>query len=75
MLSLKINQKLQEMDKSVYWLSKTTGISEHNMHKICKNGTSTIRFDTLEKICKALECSPNELFDSDDSQMQHLLNP
>ena len=28
---------------------------------------------TLEKICKSLECSIDELFVSDDPQIQHLL--
>ena len=53
---------------------KQTGISQNNIGKICNGETSTIRFDTLEKICKTLNCSINELFDSDDPQMKRLLS-
>lgn len=73
MLSLKINDILKEQGKTPYWLGKQTGISQNNIGKICNGETSTIRFDTLEKICKALNCSINDLFVTDDRQMQRLL--
>ena len=74
MLSLKINKILEKKGLTPYWLGKQTGISQNNILKICNGETSTIRFDTIEKICKALECSINDLFESDDPQMQRLLH-
>lgn len=74
MLSLKINILLEQQDKTPYWLGKQTGISQNNIGKICNGETSTIRFDTIEKICKALNCSINDLFISDDPKMQRLLS-
>lgn len=73
MLSLKIDKILEQKNKTMYWLSKQTGISSNNILKICNGETNTIRFDTLEKICKALDCSINDLFMSDDPQMNRLL--
>lgn len=73
MLSLRIGQILEEQGKTPYWLGKQTGISQNNILKICNGETSTIRFDTLEKICKALNCSINDLFVADNPQMQRLL--
>jgi len=73
MLSLKINEILKQQGKTPYWLGKQTGISQNNIGKICNGETSTIRFDTIEKICKALNCSINDLFVTDDPQMQRLL--
>ena len=73
MLSLKINKILEKQGKTPYWLGKQTGISQNNILKICNGETSTIRFDTLEKICKALNCSINDLFITNDPQMQRLL--
>lgn len=73
MLSLRINEILMEQGKTPYWLGKQTGISQNNMGKICNGETSTIRFDTLEKICKVLNCSINDLFTSDDPQLKRLL--
>ena len=74
MLSLKINTLLKQQEKTPYWLGKQTGISQNNIGKICNGETSTIRFDTIEKICKALNCSINDLFVSDDPKMQRLLS-
>lgn len=73
MLSLRIGQILEEQGKTPYWLGKQTGISQNNILKICNGETSTIRFDTLEKICKVLNCSINDLFVADNPQMQRLL--
>ena len=73
MLSLRVNKILEKKGLTPYWLGKQTGISQNNILKICNCETSTIRFDTIEKICKSLECSINDLFESDDPQMQRLL--
>ena len=73
MLSLRVNKILEKKGLTPYWLGKQTGISQNNILKICNGETSTIRFDTIEKICKALECSINDLFESDDPQMNRFL--
>ena len=73
MLSLRINEILEERNLTPYWLGKQTGISQNNMLKICNGETKNIRFDTIEKICKALDCSINDLFDTDDPQVKRLL--
>ena len=73
MLSLRVNKILEKKGLTPYWLGKQTGISQNNILKICNGETSTIRFDTIEKICKDLECSINDLFESDDPQMNRLL--
>lgn len=73
MLSLRVNEVLQEKGKTAYWLSKQTGISPNNIGKICNGETTNIRFDTMEKICIALECTPNDIVISDDTQMKRLL--
>ena len=41
---------------------KLTGIDRHTINNICKNKTKSIKFDTLDKLCKALGCTPNDLF-------------
>lgn len=74
MLSLKIGQLLEQQNRSAYWLSKQTGISPNNIGKICNGETSTIRFDTIEKICLTLNCSIDDLFESTDVKMQHLIS-
>ena len=73
MLSLRVNEILEKRSLTPYWLGKQTGISQNNILKICNGETATIRFDTIEKICKALGCSINDLFESDDPQMNRML--
>lgn len=73
MLSLKINKILEAQNRSAYWLGKQTGIAPNNIGKICNGETSTIRFDTIEKICLALNCSIDDLFESTDQKMQRLI--
>ena len=73
MISLRVNEILEERKLTPYWLSKQTGISQNNTLKICNGETTTIRFDTIEKICKALDCTPNDIIVSDDPQMKRLL--
>lgn len=73
MIKLRLNYLLQQKKMSAYKLSKLTGISTNHIGKMVHEETSLIRFDTLEKICKTLKCTPNDLFTSDDPQIQRLL--
>lgn len=72
MLSLRVNEILKEKNKTPYWLSKQTGLSPNNIGKICNGETANIRFDTIEKICLALECTPNDIMVSNNPKMNHL---
>ena len=73
MLKINIQDKLKEK-----------GLNKNQFAKECKIGypaacalydgtTTRISFDTLENICKVLDCSPVEILVSDDPQMQRLL--
>ena len=70
MISLRVNEILEEKGLTSYWLGKQTGISQNNMLKICNGETSTIRFDTIEKLCNALECKIGDLFATDDPMLK-----
>ena len=58
-----LDKVLREKGKSVYWLKEKTGISHATVYKISNSETKMISFDTLEKICIALECTPNDLLE------------
>lgn len=62
-MKVKLNKILKEKNKTKYWLAKQTGITPQNIGLIASDKTSSIKFDTLEKICNVLECTPNDLFE------------
>ena len=62
MVKNRIADVLSEQNKSIYWLAQETKVTYQTMHKIVNNKTESIRFETLEGICDALNCSIGELF-------------
>ena len=47
----------------IYELEKISGISRSTITRLYYDKTNTISFNTLENICKALNCTPNDLFE------------
>ncbi len=58
---INIKKLLKQKGKSMYWLAKTTGISYPTIHNLVNNKTESIKFEVIEKICSALNCTPNDL--------------
>lgn len=56
MVKLRVEEILQEQNKTIYWLSKQTSVNANQMALIVRNQTKSINFDTLDKICTALNC-------------------
>ncbi len=61
-----LNKTLIEKGRSQYWLSQTTGIASSTINNLCNGKTSGIQFDVLQKICTALNCSVNNVIESED---------
>ena len=53
---------LAERRMKVADLIRTTGISKSTMHKIYNEQTSRIDFETMDKICEALDIGVGDLF-------------
>ena len=60
MLRLRVNEILKQQHKSRYWLNNQMGMTYTNLRRIIDNETTSIRYDTLEKLCRVLNCSPSE---------------
>lgn len=60
-MKIQIDQLLQERGKTRYWLAKEVGIAYQNLVNLCDGKTTSIKFELLEKICKALDCEPNDI--------------
>jgi len=59
MIEFRLSEVLETKGKSAYWLSKQTGMEQSQISKI-KNSKG-IQWETLERICKALDCLPGDL--------------
>lgn len=62
MLKLDVERLLKEKGKTKYWLWKQLNLTYTNFDNLIKNRTISIRYENLEKLCNALECTPNDLF-------------
>lgn len=61
-VTINLNSLLQSRQKNLHQLHKDTGISYQQLWAIANNKTQAISFDLLEKLCKQLECMPNDIF-------------
>lgn len=63
MIVINIDVMLAKRKMSVTELSEKVGITMANI-SILKNGRAkAIRIDTLDKICRALECQPGDILE------------
>ena len=74
MLKVNIQDKLLEKGLNKNQFAKLAQIGYPAACALYDGTTTRISFDTLENICKVLECTPNDIFVSDDPQMKRLLN-
>ncbi|HSV33416.1 MAG TPA: helix-turn-helix transcriptional regulator [Pyrinomonadaceae bacterium] len=61
MIEIRINELLADKERSFYWLAKQTGISHTTLWRLKKGKAHGITFETLEVICKALECDAGDV--------------
>lgn len=60
-MKILIDDILKKKNKTRYWLSNEIDLGYQSLMRICNNETSSIRFEILEKICLALDCTPNDI--------------
>jgi len=61
MIEIRIDELLKTRLRSFYWLAKQTGISHTTLWRLKKAKALGINFDTLDKLCKVLECQPGDM--------------
>jgi putative transcriptional regulator len=64
MIEIRVNELLAEQGRSFYWLAKETGISHTTLWRLKKGKAFGINFDTLEKMCRTLDCQPGDILTS-----------
>lgn len=73
MLKINIQDRLKEKGLNKNQFAKLMQIGYPAACALYDGTTTRISFDTLENICKVLECTPNDIFESDDQNYKHLL--
>lgn len=68
MIVIHLDSLLADLDRSFYWLAKETGISHTTLWRLKKGRALGINFETLEKLCQALNCDPGALLSRDESR-------
>lgn len=63
MIIFKLDKILNEKGKTKYWLSKETGTDNNTLAKIYNNESKQIKLETLDKICKSLECDISDILE------------
>lgn len=66
MIKLDVITLLKQKGKSKYWLfnelNKFAPISYSNFNAMVTNTTKSIKYENIDKLCKILDCEPNDLF-------------
>ena len=60
---LRLDRMMADRKMSLNELAEKVGISNVNLSKIKTGKVNGIRFNTLEAICKALDCQPGDLLE------------
>ncbi len=64
MVRLRVLKILEEQQHTRYWLYKRMDmLSYRNFQNIIENKTSSIRYETIEKLCTILDVPIGELFE------------
>ena len=62
MIALNIQHLLDSKKKTRYWLVKVMESNYETINRLCDNDSVALRLETIEKLCKTLECTPDDLF-------------
>ena len=65
-----IDKQLEQIGISKYELAKRLNVTYPTIIKICNSELTSIRFSTLEKLCRVFNCTPNDILimNKDDSE-------
>lgn len=70
MIKFRLTELLKRRGRSARWLSKEAVVAYTTVHKLKTGEQDGITFPVLTRICKALECTPNDLMVDDEEAEQ-----
>jgi DNA-binding Xre family transcriptional regulator len=60
---ISLKRLLDKEKKTMYAVAKETSISYTTIHKLCTKPVASVDLDVLDKLCKNLKCTPNDLLE------------
>lgn len=63
MIRINLNVMLAKRRMTLTQLSKEVGLTYVNLSVLKNEGVKAIRLDTLNKICKAMDCQPGDILE------------
>jgi putative transcriptional regulator len=61
-VSVRLGEILNERGRTLYWLSKESGVPYPVLWRLHAGRTESISFGTIGGLCRTLSCTPGELF-------------
>ncbi|MBG9456743.1 Cro/Cl family transcriptional regulator [Lysinibacillus sphaericus] len=71
MIKVHLSRLLGEKRMKISELAKETGLHRNGLSRLYNEETDGIKFDTLEKVCKALNCDISDLIEIVDEEKAH----
>ncbi|WP_369355160.1 helix-turn-helix domain-containing protein [Lysinibacillus capsici] len=71
MIKVHLSRLLGEKRMKISELAEKTGLHRNGLSRLYNEETDGIKFDTLEKICKALNCDISDLIEIVDEEKAH----
>ena len=62
MIKLNVQELLDKKNQTRYWLVKSMDSNYETINRLCDNHSVALQLETIEKLCRVLECTPNDLF-------------
>lgn len=63
MLRFRINEILDEQERSAYWLAQKLDMDYHNVKKLADGEATMVKLSTLEKLTETLKVNIDDLFE------------
>lgn len=60
---VRVKELLKEKKKTKYWLIKNMEGSYQSISNLMNNESTSIKFETLEKLCIILDCCPGDILE------------
>lgn len=61
-MHIELKNLVYENCMSLRQFAKKSGLAYATIHSLANNPRTLIQISTIEKICKALNCTPNDIF-------------